>query len=53
MKELKIKQQDLYNFDNIILDYSLKWVQHLLRIKDTCVPTLVYEYIPAGRRIVG
>jgi len=40
----------MYNLNYISVDYRRKWTQRLLRMKNTRIPKLVYEYIAAGRR---
>jgi hypothetical protein len=37
----------------LTLDERCKWTQHVLKMKDTCFPKLVYKFILAGRRNVG
>jgi hypothetical protein len=47
------KELSIHNLNYIILDYKSKWTQHLLRMKDTHIFKLMYEYIPPGRKNVG
>lgn len=47
------KKLNTYKLNYINVDYRHKWTQHLLRMNDTCIPRLVYVYIPIGRRNVG
>jgi hypothetical protein len=43
------KELNIYNLSEISIDYRHKWKKHLLRMNDTHITRLVYEYIPTGR----
>ena len=36
--------QNIFNLNQITVDYIYKWVQHLSRMNDTQISNLVYEY---------
>ena len=43
----------MQNLNDIFVGYRRKWTQRLLRMKNTRIPKLVYEYVAAGRRNTG
>jgi hypothetical protein len=42
-----------HNFGEIIMDYDCMSAHHILRLTDTRMSKLVYEYFPTVRRDVG
>ena len=46
------EELNIHNYSEIIVDYTCKSTQYLLRLNDTRVLKEVYEYIPTGRRYV-
>jgi hypothetical protein len=53
IKEINCKTLNMYSLYDILVEYKRKWTQHLLRMKNTRIPKLVYEYTAAGRKNTG
>lgn len=41
------------NLNGVVAERRYKWTRHLLRMNETHISKLVYEYIPVGRRNAG
>jgi hypothetical protein len=48
-----IREVNIYNLKEMIVDYRCKRTRHLLNTNDTRITQLVNEYIATGRRDVG
>jgi hypothetical protein len=46
------KELNICNLFEKIVDYRHKWIQHLSRMNDTCIPRTMYEHDLTGKRNV-
>jgi hypothetical protein len=48
--------QNMYKSPDIVTEIKvrrLEWLRHVVRMEDTCLPKMVFNAIPEGRRGVG